>query len=575
MSHLSFALMKDLALFAAFLLTTSLVAWAFSRPLSLLMEGGGLSRFWNALERFDNACCRLCGIEAEREMGWKEYTSTLLVFNFAGILCLAFLLKLQGHFPLNPLHYGGLPWLLSLNIAVSFVTNTNWQAYSGEQTLSYFSQMAGLAVWNFISASTGFCVAVALMRGLLRKQASTLGNFWADLVRCTFWVLLPLSIILSLVYIQQGVPQDFLAPLTIHTLEGGIQPIATGPVASQEAIKLLGTNGGGFFNVNSAHPFENPTPLTNFIQLFSIFFLPMSLIFAFGRLCGDERQGRALFGAMLFLFLVGLAILYASESFGHPTLRHWGVAGPTSMEGKEVRFGIGGSSLFAAVTTAASCGAVNAMHDSLTPLGGLVPMLQMVTGEVIFGGVGSGFYGMIVFVVFTVFIVGLMVGRTPEYLGKKIEAFDIQMTVLAMLLPAVAILVLSALATLLPQAATAVANRGPHGLSEIFYAFASSGQNNGSAFAGLSVDRPFYNVATLLAMLVGRYGTIVPLLALAGNLATKRPTPPSAGTFPTTGPLFVFLLVVIIFIVGALTYLPILCLGPIVEQLLMLQGVAF
>ena len=464
---------------------------------------------------------------------------------------------------------------MAFNTAVSFVTNTNWQAYAGENTMSYFTQMAALTVQNFLSAAAGIAVAVALMRGLTRKTTQKIGNFWVDLVRGIIWILLPLSIVFAVVLVQQGVLQNLSPYVTIDTLEGAKQTLAMGPVASQEAIKILGTNGGGFFNANSAHPFENPTPLTNFLQILSIFLIPVALIFVFGRFTGDKRQGYAVLGAMMLLFVSMLALTYASELAGNPIIGGLDVNGSTAMEGKEVRFGIGGSALFATVTTAASCGAVNTMHDSLTPLGGFVPMMQMMLGEVVVGGVGAGFYGMMMHVLLTVFIVGLMVGRTPEYLGKKIEAWEMKMVTLAILIPSVVILLSSAAASLLEAGVAGIANPGPHGLSEILYAFSSGAANNGSAFAGLSVNTLFYNLTLAIAMLLGRFGVIIPVLAIAGSMAQKKISPPGPGTFSTTGALFIALLSVVIVIVGALTFLPALSLGPVVEQLLMLHGVTF
>jgi K+-transporting ATPase ATPase A chain len=440
----------------------------------------------------------------------------------------------QGKLLFNPEGLSGVsPWHLAFNTAVSFMTNTNWQAYAGESTMSYFTQMLALTVQNFLSAATGLSVAMALIRGLIRKQTDQLGNFWADLVRGSVRILLPLSLLFSLILVQQGVLQNFSPHVTAYTLEGPEQKLAMGPVASQEAIKMLGVNGGGFFNANSAHPFENPTPLSNFLQMLSIFLIPTSIVFAFGRMVRDRRQGFAILSAMLLLFLLHLGIIYAGESYGNPLIAAVGVADPSAMEGKEVRFGITDSSLFAAVTTAASCGAVNAMHDSFTPMGGLAPMLQIMLGEVVVGGVGAGFYGMMVFVILTVFIVGLMVGRTPEYLGKKIEAREMKMATLAVLVPAVTILTGSAVAAVTVSGVASVANPGPHGLSEILYAFASSAGNNGSAFAGLNANTAFYNLMLAAAMLIGRFGVILPVLAIAGSLAEKKISPPGPGTFPT------------------------------------------
>lgn len=513
----------------------------------------------------------LTGTNAEQEMGWKQYAISLLIFNAWGMLFLFLLQLLQGHLPLNPQGFGAVKPDLAFNTAASFITNTNWQAYAGESTLSYLTQMAGLTVQNFVSAATGLAVVIALTRGLARKTADTIGNFWVDLTRSVLWILLPFSILAAIILTQQGVIQNFGSYLNITTLEGARQTIPMGPVASQEAIKMLGTNGGGFFNANSAHPFENPTAFTNFLQMILIFLIPAALPFTFGRMVGDIKQGRVIFAAMLLLFVIFLGVTYSSEIYGNPQITALGVSGPSAMEGKEVRFGITNSALFATVTTSASCGAVNAMHDSLTPLGGLIPMLQMMLGEIVFGGVGSGLYGMLAFVIMTVFIVGLMVGRTPEYLGKKVESQEMKMATLVILIPAVTILVGSAIASVIPAGTSSILNPGPHGLSEIIYAFTSGAANNGSAFAGLNVNTPFYNIAIALAVLIGRFGVILPVLAIAGGMVTKKVTPAGPGTFQTTGVLFAGLLAGVALVVGALTFFPALALGPIVEQLLMLK----
>lgn len=523
------------------------------------------------LKPLENMIYRLTGTNAEQEMGWKQYAISLLIFNAWGMLFLFLLQLLQGYLPLNPQGFGAVKPDLAFNTAASFITNTNWQAYAGESTLSYLTQMAGLTVQNFVSAATGLAVVIALTRGLARKTANTIGNFWVDLTRSVLWILLPLSILVALVYTQQGVIQNLSSYLNITTLEGGKQTIAMGPVASQEAIKLLGTNGGGFFNANSAHPFENPTPLTNLLQMLSILIIPASLPFTFGRMVGDFKQGRVIFAAMLLLFVIFLGVTYSSEIYGNPQVTALGASGPSAMEGKEVRFGIANSALYSTVTTAASSGAVNAMHDSLTPLGGLVPMLQMMLGEIVFGGVGSGLYGMLAFVIMTVFIVGLMVGRTPEYLGKKVESQEMKMATLVILIPAVTILVGSAIASVTKAGTSSILNPGPHGLSEIIYAFTSGAANNGSAFAGLNVNTPFYNIAIGLAILIGRFGVILPMLAIAGSMVTKKVIPAGPGTFQTTGALFAGLLAGVALVVGALTFFPALALGPIVEQLLMLK----
>jgi K+-transporting ATPase ATPase A chain len=514
---------------------------------------------------------RLCGVDPDHEMSWKAYTVAMLVFNILGGIVLLAMEMTQAWLPLNPQHLPNVPFSLAFNTAVSFVTNTNWQAYSGEATMSYFTQMAGLAVHNFVSAATGIAIAVALARGLVRKQASTIGNFWADLTRCTLYILLPLSIIIAIILAQQGVVQAFADYPTATTLEGASQQIPLGPVASQIAIKQLGTNGGGFFGQNSAHPFENPTPLTNFVEVCVIFWLGSALVYMFGLMAGDRRQGWAIWTAMFVLFLAGFAILWWAELQPNPAL---GLTS-ASLEGKEVRFGQFNSALFATVTTDASCGAVNMMHDSLSPLGGLVPLINMMLGEVIFGGVGAGFYGMLMFVLLTVFIAGLMVGRTPEYLGKKIEAREVTWAVIAVLAPAVMVLCGSALTMIYPAALNSLNNAGPHGLSEVVYAFASSAANNGSAFAGLSANTGWYNYTLALTMFVGRFAIIVPVLAIAGSLAQKKSSPPSSGTFPTNGPVFTVLLISIVLIVGALTFFPVLSLGPIVEHFLMQSGRIF
>ncbi|WP_088226664.1 potassium-transporting ATPase subunit KdpA [Desulfosporosinus sp. FKB] len=513
---------------------------------------------------------RLTGTDEQTETGWKQYAGALLIFNFCGFIVLFFLQLLQKYLPLNPQGFGAVSPDLAFNTAASFVTNTNWQAYAGESTMSYLVQMAGLTVQNFVSAATGIVVVVALTRGLARKSASTIGNFWVDLTRSILWVLLPLSIIGALVLTQQGVIQNFSTYLHLTTLDGGKQTLAMGPVASQEAIKMFGTNGGGFFNANSTHPFENPTPITNFLEMLFILLIPAALPFTFGRMVGNPKQGRVIFVTMLILFLIFVGAAYSSEIYGNPNVTALGISGPSAMEGKEVRFGIANSALFATITTAASCGAVNAMHDSLTPLGGMIPMLQMMLGEVVFGGVGAGLYGMLIFVILTVFIVGLMVGRTPEYLGKKIESWEIKMATIAILVPAVTILIGSALASVTKAGTSSILNSGPHGLSEILYAFTSAGANNGSAFAGLNANTPFYNIALGIAILLGRFGIILPVLAIAGGMVKKKAVPEGPGTFQTTGILFGALLAGIVIIVSALTFFPALALGPIVEHLIMI-----
>jgi len=518
---------------------------------------------------------RICGIDAQQEMNWWEYALSLLAFSFVGLISLFLLLLAQGHLPLNPQGFSGLSWHLAWNTAVSFTTNTNWQAYSGESTMSYLSQMTGLTVHNFVSAAAGIAVVVALIRGLARHQAKSIGNFWSDITRIILWILLPISLVAALLMVSQGVIQNFAPYLTVHTLQGADQTIAMGPVASQEAIKIFGTNGGGFFNANSAHPFENPTPFTNLLQMLLLLTIPVGLTFSFGKMLKDSKQGKVIFGAMLVLLLLALGTTYGAEIAGNPLVRHIGIMGSSVMEGKEVRFGVVNSALFSTITTATGTGAVIAMHDSLTPLGGLPTMLQIMLGEVVFGGVGSGLYAMLMFVILTVFIIGLMVGRTPEYLGKKIQSFEMKMAILAVLIPSACILLGSALAVLIPAGTAGILNPGPHGLSEILYAFSSASGNNGSAFAGLSANTVFYNVALSICMLIGRFAPMVLVLAIAGSMANKKVTPAGAGTFQTTGGLFSGLLAGVVLIVGALTFFPALALGPIVEQLLMLAGKAF
>ncbi|MCG9969988.1 potassium-transporting ATPase subunit KdpA [Pelotomaculum terephthalicicum JT] len=525
-----------------------------------------------ALLPVEKLAYRLAGINAQKEMGWREYAFTLLIFNLLGIVLVFFLQLLQGYLPFNLQQFGAVKPDQALNTAISFVTNTNWQAYGGESTMSYFTQMAALTVQNFLSAATGIAVVIALIRGLVRRKADTIGNFWVDLTRTVLWILLPFSLIGALALVSQGVIQNLSSYIDARTLEGAGQTIAVGPVASQEIIKMLGTNGGGFFNANSAHPLENPTPVTNLLEMVAILVIPAGLTFTFGHLAGNIKQGKVIFAAMLILFVLFLGVCYTSEVAGNPQVSALGVNGPSTLEGKEVRFGVANAALFATVTTAASCGAVNTMHDSLTPAGGLVPMLQMMLGEVVFGGAGSGLYGMLVFVILTVFIVGLMVGRTPEYLGKKIESRETKMATLAVLIPAAIILAGGALAAATNAGVSSILNPGPHGLSEIIYAFASAAGNNGSAFAGLNANTLFYNLVLALAMLIGRFGVILPVLAIAGSMAAKKTVPPGPGTFETTGGLFTGLLAGTVLVVGALTFFPVLALGPIVEHLLMLSG---
>lgn len=566
---------NDITMFALFIVVLLLLAQPLGKYMAKVFSQEK-TIFDFVLKPIEKVIYRITGVKETEEMNWKQYAVSLIIFNLFGVTLVYLIQVWQDILPFNPEQLAGVdPWHLALNTAVSFMTNTNWQSYSPETTMSYFTQMTVLTVQNFVSAATGLTVAIALIRGLTRKGAKTIGNFWVDMVRSVMWVLLPLAIICSTILVEQGVLQNLSPYVTVQTLDGADQKLAMGPVASQEAIKMLGTNGGGFFNANSAHPFENPTPVSNFIEILSIFLVPAGLVFTFGHMVGNKHQGYAIIASMILLFIIMLSTLYTSELNGNPILNSIGVSSPTSMEGKEVRFGIGGSALFATVTTAASCGAVNSMHDSFTPLGGLITMLQIKLGEVILGGVGAGFYGMMMFVIITVFIVGLMVGRTPEYLGKKIEAWETKMATIAILIPSVIILTGSGIASVIDQGTSALANSGPHGLSEILYAFASAAGNNGSAFAGLSANTPFYNLMLAFNMFVGRFGVIIPTLAIAGSMAAKKISPPGPGTFPTTGWLFVVLLVGVVLIVGALTFLPVLSLGPIIEHLLMLKGTTF
>jgi K+-transporting ATPase ATPase A chain len=517
---------------------------------------------------------KLAGVDPNAEQGWRRYALHMLAFQLTTLLFTYAVLRLQGVLPMNPRALAGLSADGAMNTAISFTTNTNWQWYSGEAALSNLSQMLGLTIHNFASAATGIAIAFALFRGFARKQAAGIGNFWADMTRVTLYVLLPICVVYALYLIASGVPQTFTAVVDATTLEGAKQSIALGPVASQEAIKMLGTNGGGFFNANSAHPFENPSALTNFVQMLSIFVLGVGLTYTFGKAVGNTRQGWAILAAMLTLFLVGVGVAYWQEAAGNPVLHHLGVAGG-NMEGKEVRFGIAASALFATVTTAASCGAVNAMHDSFTALGGMIPLFNMQLGEVVIGGVGAGIYGFLLFAILAVFVAGLMVGRTPEYVGKKIEAREVKLAVLAIAVLPLMILGGTALASVLPAGLAGPLNKGPHGFTEILYAFTSAAANNGSAFAGLSAGTPFYNGLLGVAMWVGRFFIIVPVLAIAGSLAAKQVHPESAGSFPTTGLLWIGLLVGIILVLGGLTFLPSLALGPIADHLAMIHGQLF
>ncbi|AJA10088.1 Potassium-transporting ATPase A chain [Sphingopyxis fribergensis] len=517
---------------------------------------------------------RLSGIDPDEEQGWRRYAVHMLIFNAMLLLFTYAVLRLQGVLPLNPLGYDAVGADGAFNTAISFTTNTNWQWYSGEATLSNLSQMLGLTIQNFLSAATGIALAFALFRGFARRSAATIGNFWADMTRVTLYLLLPLCFVYAIFLIANGVPQTLAASIDISTLEGVKQTLALGPVASQEAIKMLGTNGGGFFNANSAHPFENPNALTNLVQMLSIFAIGFGLTWTFGKAVGNQRQGWAILAAMLTIFLAGVSITYWQEAAGNPILHQLGAAGG-NMEGKEVRFGIAASALFSVVTTAASCGAVNAMHDSFTALGGMIPLLNIQLGEVVIGGVGAGIYGFLLFAILAVFVAGLMVGRTPEYVGKKIEAREVKLAVLAIAVLPLIILGGTAIASVTEAGLAGPLNKGPHGFSEILYGFTSAVGNNGSAFAGLSAGTPFYNGMLGVAMWLGRFFIIIPMLAIAGGLAAKKYTPESAGSFPTTGPLWTGLLVGIVLIVGGLTFLPSLALGPIADHLAMINGQLF
>jgi len=550
---------------------------ALARPVGQWLHALYLGRdtvLTRVLGPVERGVYRLGGIDPSREQNWREYALALIAFQVITTLATFVVLRLQGVLPMNPRGLAGMAPGLAMNTSISFVTNTNWQAYAGESTLTNLAQMLALVPHNFLSAATGIAVAFALFRGFARRECAVIGNFWADMVRITLYLLLPLAIGFALVLVACGVPQTFAGSIDATTLEGAHQTLVMGPIASQEAIKMIGTNGGGFFNANSAHPFENPTAFVNLLQVLSIFAIGAGLTWCFGKAVGDTRQGWAILAAMLILFSAGAAVTYWTEAGGNPLLHQAGLAGG-NFEGKEVRFGMVGSALFATVTTAASCGAVNAMHDSFTPLGGLIPLFNIELGEVVIGGVGSGIYGFALFALLAVFIAGLMVGRTPEYVGNKIESREVKLAVLAIVVLPVCILGGTALASVLPAGLAGIANQGPHGFSEILYAYTSATGNNGSAFAGLSANTPSYNSTLAVAMWIGRFFVIVPVLAIAGSLARKSHTPPSAGSFPTTGPLWIGLLVAIVLIIGGLTFLPALALGPIAEHLAMIAGTTF
>jgi K+-transporting ATPase ATPase A chain len=566
---------------AQILVFTAIIA-AVAVPLGIYMArvfGGERTVLSPVLLPVERAIYAICGVDEKREQNWVTYTIAMLLFNLFCFVSLYALLRLQGWLPLNPQGMAAVPEGLSLNTAISFTTNTNWQNYGGETTLSYLVQMAGLTVHNFVSAATGIAIVIALIRGFVRRSATTIGNFWVDLTRCNLYILLPIAIVFGLIFVWQGMPQNLHPYVTAHTLEGAKQVLAQGPVGSQISIKTVGTNGGGFFNVNAAHPYENPNALTNILTTILEFLIGAALTFTFGRMVGNMKQGWALFGAMAILFLVGVFVSYGAESAGNPAFTPLGIDQHASalqaggnMEGKEVRFGITDSSLFETTTTDTSDGAVNSMHDSFTPIGGLVPIVNMQLGEIIFGGVGCGLYGMLLFAILSVFIAGLMVGRTPEYLGKKIESREVKMAMLAILSVPLSALGFTAIATVVAPGLAGISNNGPHGFSEILYAFTSQTANNGSAFAGLSGNTMFYNTTGGIAMMIGRFAIAVPVLAIAGSLVGKKLVPASAGTFPTDNGLFVGLLLGVIIITGGLIYFPADVLGPIIEHLQMYAG---
>jgi K+-transporting ATPase ATPase A chain len=560
----------DVAAIAIFLLLITIAAYFMGRYLAAVFSG---TLQWSPVIRLEKALYNLIGISPEEENSWRGYARDLLIFNATGFGILFLILILQGSLPLNPQQVPGFSPELALNIAISFTTNTNWQVYGGETAASYLTQMMGLSVQNFLSAATGLCISIAVMRGLTRKLTDRIGTFWVDLTRAVLYILIPLAFIAAVILLSQGVIQNLDPSLTLSGYGGaGPQTIAMGPVASQEAIKMLGTNGGGFFNANSAHPYENPTPFTNFFEIFLILLIPASLPFMFGFLSGDRKQGIAIYVTMMVLFIAASGMLYSTELAGNPSLASQGVSG-VSMEGKEVRFGLAGSVLFSTSTTATANGAVNTMHDSLTPLGGLVPMFLILLGEVVFGGIGSGFATMIAFVIVAVFIAGLMIGRTPEYLAKKIEIFEMKMAIVTILVPSILVLVFTGIALVVSGGLAPIFNPGPHGLSEVVYAFASMANNNGSAFAGLDAASPFYALAGAMVMVIGRFVPAVAMLALAGSLAKKKMIPSGPGTLPTTSPSFVLWLIAVILIIGALTFFPCFAMGPVAEHLSLVGGI--
>ncbi len=565
---------KDITYILVFLGVLMLLALPLGHYMAQVFTGR--RTFMSFIIRpFESGLYRLCRVNENEEMSWKQYSLAFLLFNAVGFMVLFLLQIVQGRLPLNPMGFGSVRWDTALNTAISFVTNTNWQAYGGETTMSYLTQMVGLTVQNFVSAAVGMAVALPLIRAFTSKLRNTIGNFWVDMTRSVLYVLLPLSIILAMLLVSQGVVQTFAPSVKAQTIEGTEQVIAVGPVASQVAIKELGSNGGGFFNANSSHPFENPTPFSNFLEMLAILLIPAALPFTFGIMVKNRRQGWAIFAAMMILFLVGLGAAFWAEWQGNPILAQSGLGSSTNMEGKEVRFGIGPSVLWGQVTTVTSNGSVNAMHDSMMPLTGLVFMFNMAIGEVIFGGVGVGLIGMLMYAILAIFLAGLMIGRTPEFLGKKLEAREMIMAVIAVIAPAMASLIFAGIAVAIPTGLSSLNNPGPHGLSEILYAFFSAAGNNGSAFAGLNANTVFYNLATGFVMLVGRSATILPALAIAGSLAMKKSVPSSSATFPTASPLFTVLLIGVVLIVGALTFFPALILGPFLEHLLIFAGRTF